>query len=286
MPVPGPAMQFIRARKQELITPQLILQLHSIMTDATLDDENAAGQWRRPDEDVRVVDERNHEVLYVPPPAEEVMARIQELCDFANDASNEPFIHPLIKAIAIHFMMGWIHPFVDGNGRTARALFYWSMARSGYWLIEFTSISRVLKKAPAQYARACLYTETDDNDLTYFLEHQLKVISEAIRALHQYLAEKTKEIADTRRLIASPPKLKEKLNHRQLAAMDHFLKHSHVTCRIQEHQNAHQVTYETARTDLLELVDFGLLEKHKEGKSFVFQMPLQLREKLAAKAIT
>lgn len=279
------AMQFIRAKKNLPITPELILQLQSIMTDATLEDETAAGRWRRSDEDVRVVDERNHEVLYVPPPADQVTVRMEELCRFANDAHEAPFIHPLIKAIVVHFMMGWIHPFVDGNGRTARALFYWSMAKSGYWLIEFTSISRVIKKAPAQYARAYLYSETDDNDLTYFLEHQLNVISEAIRSLHVYLAEKSREIADTRKLIASSPKLKGKLNHRQLAAMDHFLKHSHAIYRIQEHQNANQVTYETARTDLLEMVDLGLLEKHREGKSFVFQMPRKLREKLAARTM-
>lgn len=278
------AMQFIRAKKDLPITPELILQLQSVMTDATLEDESAAGRWRRADENVRVVDERNHEVLHVPPPADQVAARIEELCKFANDVHEVPFIHPVVKAVVIHFMMGWIHPFVDGNGRTARALFYLSMAKSGYWLIEFISISRVLKKAPAQYARAYLHSETDDNDLTYFLEHQLNVISEAIRALHTYLAEKSKEISDTRKLIASSPKLKGKLNHRQLAAMDHFLKHSHVIYRIQEHQNANQVTYETARTDLLEMVELGLLEKGREGKSFVFQMPQKLRERLAAKA--
>jgi hypothetical protein len=112
--------------------------------------------------------------------------------------------------------------------------------KSGYWLIEFTSISRVIKKAPTQYARAYLYTETDDNDLTYFIEHQLNVICEAIKALHTYIADKTKEIAGTRRLIASSPKLKGKLNHRQLAVMDHFIKHSHVIYRIHEHQNSNQ----------------------------------------------
>lgn len=278
------AMQFIRAQKDLPITPGLILQLQSMMTDATLEDESAAGRWRRSDEDVRVVDERNHEVLHVPPPADQVASRMAELCKFANERHETPFIHPLIKAIVIHFMMGWIHPFVDGNGRTARALFYWSMARSGYWLIEFTSISRVLKKAPAQYARAYLYSETDDNDLTYFLDHQLNVISEAIQALHSYLADKSKEIADTRRLLATSPRLKGKLNHRQLAAMDLLLKHPHVVYRIQEHQQANQVTYETARTDLLGMVDLGLLDKHREGRAFVFQMPQKLRERLAAKA--
>jgi Fic family protein len=280
------AMQFIREHKHLSLTPELILQLQSIMTDATLEDPSAAGRWRRSEENVRVVDERNHEVLHVPPPAEQVMSRIERLCAFASDAREKSFIHPLIKAIVVHFMVGWIHPFVDGNGRTARALFYWSMAKSGYWLIEFTSISRVIKKAPAQYARAYLYTETDDNDLTYFIEHQLKVISEAIRALHRYLAEKSREIADTRKLIASSPKLKGKLNHRQLAALDHLLKHAHASYRIQEHQNANKVTYETARTDLLNLVELGLLEKQKEGKSFVFLMPQKLRDKLAARLTT
>lgn len=278
------AMQFIRSHKRNAMTPELMLQLQSIMTKATLEDPTAAGRWRRPDEDVRVVDNSNQEILYVPPPAGEVISRIENLCRFANDTNESPFIHPLIRAIAIHFMTGWIHPFVDGNGRTARALFYWSMAKSGYWLIEFTSISKIIKKAPARYAMAYLHTETDDNDMTYFIEHQLNVISEAIKALHEYLAEKSRKIADTRRLMASSPELKGKLNHRQLAAMDHLLKHPDAIYRIQEHQNAHQVTYETARTDLLGMVELKLLEKSKEGRSFVFQMPQALRGRLAGKA--
>lgn len=275
-------MRFIRENRTQPMTPELVLQLQSIMTDATLEDENAAGRWRTADDNVRVVDERNHEVLHVPPPADEVQERMEELCTFANASHDDPFIHPLIKAIAIHFMTGWIHPFVDGNGRTARALFYWSIAKTGYWLIEFVSISRVLKKAPAQYARAYLHTETDDNDLTYFLDHQLHVISEAIQALHEYLAEKSREMADTRKLILASTALRGKLNHRQLAALDYLLKNPQATYRIQEHQNAHQVTNQTARTDLLGMVDLNLLEKEKDGRAFVFHVPANIRERLAA----
>ncbi len=69
-------------------------------------------------------------------------------------------------------------------------------------------------------------------------------------------------------------------------AMEHFIKHSHFIYRIQEHQNSNQVTYETARTDLLDLVDLSLLEKHREGKSFVFSMPQKIREKLVGKSAT
>jgi hypothetical protein len=75
-------------------------------------------------------------------------------------------VHPVLRAILLHFMIGYDHPFADGNGRTARALFYWSMARSGYWLMEYTSISHILRKAPARYMRAYLHTETDKNDTT------------------------------------------------------------------------------------------------------------------------
>ncbi len=88
----------------------------------------------------------------------------------------------------------------------------------------------------------------------------------------------------TRRLIASSPTLRGKLNQRQLAAVEHLMKHSHVVYRIQEHQTANNVTYETARTDLLELVDLRLLEKHREGKAFVFQIPQKLRQRLAVRA--
>ena len=118
---------------------------------------------------------------------------MQRLCDFANaDEASLPFVHPVLRAILLHFMIGYDHPFADGNGRTARALFYWSMARSGYWLMEYTSISHILRKAPARYMRAYLHTETDKNDTTYFLLHQLQTIRQAIAALHDYVAKKSR----------------------------------------------------------------------------------------------
>jgi Fic family protein len=73
-------------------------------------------------------------------------------------------------------MLGYDHPFLDGNGRTARALFYWAAANNGYWLMEFISISQIIKQSPAQYGKSFLYSEYDENDVTYFIVHQLSVI--------------------------------------------------------------------------------------------------------------
>ena len=129
------------------------------------------------------MDPAHSRVLHEPPPAASLPQRLERLCAFANAIDGEPFVHPVIRAILLHYMVGYDHPFVDGNGRTARALFYWSLARSGYWRMEYVSISRLLRQAPAQYSRAYLHSEADDNDTTYFILHQLSIIKRAIEAL-------------------------------------------------------------------------------------------------------
>ena len=274
------AMQFIREYKEEKLTPSMILQLHRILTDATLDDANKAGQYRDTGDDIHVVDATASVLLHTPPEASELPGRIERLCQFANDMNGKEFVHPIIMSIILHFMIGYDHPFVDGNGRTARALFYWSMAKQKYWLMEFISISRIIKQAPAQYGRAYLYTETDDNDLTYFIIHQLEVIKKAINALHEYLEKKAAELHSIEKRLDGSV-LQGQLNHRQLSILRHALDHPNALYSIQEHQTAHKISYQTARTDLLKLADsFKILSKRKYGNQFVFVAPPDLGQKL------
>lgn len=278
-------MQMVRELKSEALTPDRILEIHRIVTEDTLDDPTAAGRLRKPGEDIKVMDAQQVTVLHEPPDSASLPQRLQRLCAFANDVqASEPFVHPVIRAILLHLMLGYDHPFVDGNGRTARALFYWSMARSGYWLMEYVSISRLLKNAPAKYARAYLHTETDDNDATYFLIHQLDVIEQAIEALHEYLARKTQEQASAEALLRHAPRLADRLNHRQLALLSHALRHFGHAYTVASHRRSHQVTSQTARTDLLSLVELGLLEKAKRGRAFVFYAPGNLRERIESAA--
>lgn len=274
------AMEMIQEIKAKPITTARILELHHFLTEGTLENPEDSGKLRKSD-DVRVEDHRDGTVIHQPPRAAELHARLERLCEFANDDERgEPFVHPVVRAILIHFMIGYDHPFVDGNGRTARALFYWSMARQGYWLMEFLSISHILRKAPAQYVRAYLHTETDGNDTTYFIIHQLDVIRKAISAVHDYIDRTAKEQRATGRLLASSPKLRDKLNHRQIALLTHALKHPGERYRVEGHQRSHVVVYETARSDLLALAKLGLLEKTRAGRAFVFTAPDNLRERI------
>jgi len=273
-------MENLRSIKREPITPDLILELHRILTEGTLDDPADAGRFRKTD-DVQVVDSRDKTVLHQPPNHTELPERLERLCAFANaDESSLPFVHPVLRAILLHFMIGYDHPFADGNGRTARALFYWSMARSGYWLMEYTSISHILRKAPARYMRSYLYTETDHNDTTYFLLHQLSTIRKAILALHEYLARKTGEQKETERLLSSSPTLRTRFNHRQVALLTHALKNQGEGYRVDAHQRSHNVVYQTARNDLLDLESLGLLERQKQGNAYLFFAPEDLRSRL------
>jgi len=273
------AMQFINEIAQETLTVKHVLELHKIVTEGTFDGEGAEGKLRTTD-DVYVGDQRDATVIHQPPKAEELEDRLQNICNFANDENASRFVHPVVRAILLHFMLAYDHPFEDGNGRTARALFYWSMLKQGYWTMEYISISRIIKNAPAQYTRAYLYTETDDNDVTYFLIHQLEVILKAIKELLEYLEKKAKEIKSVEQAIKKSPNLQRLLNHRQIALINRALKKPGSVFYIESHRGAHNVTYDTARTDLLKLVELGLLEKTKIGKAFAFVGVDDLQQKM------
>lgn len=280
------AMEMIRDIRNEPITPQRILDLHRLLTEDTFDNPEDAGRLRTSD-DVVVHDRRDNTVLHQPPAWGELPERLKRLCVFANMSEGDaPFVHPVARAILLHFMIGYDHPFSDGNGRTARALFYWAMARSGYWLIEFISISQFFRKAPSQYVRAYLHTESDDNDSTYFVLHQTNTIRRGITALHEYLDRAAAEQQQTEGLLSASAILRTSLNHRQKVLLTHALKHPGDEYRVDSHQRTHGVVYQTARADLLGLEELGLLSKEKHGKAFVFVAPVDLPVRLAQMART
>lgn len=270
------AMRRIREIKQKPLTRELVLEIHRIITDKTLDEDSAAGRFRSAEEAISVVDRLEGEVYHSPPPAEQLDVRMKMMCEFANGVTPDGFLHPVLRSIILHFWLAYDHPFVDGNGRTARALFYWSMLHHKYWLFEYVSISHILKKAPSKYARSFLLTETDDNDLTYFILYQLQVLEQAIGDLHQYITRKTREVQAVERRLRSSAML----NHRQLALLSHALRHPQHQYTFDSHKTSHDVTYQTARTDLLYLQKKGLLTSRKIGKTWYFTPVPGLEEKL------
>ena len=276
------AMRTIRTLCDDKLEPAHVIELQRVLTQDTLEYPEDCGRLRTRD-DIEVVapnDERL--VLHRPPQAREIPERLEKICAFANAPVSEgSFIHPVVRAILLHFMIGYDHPFADGNGRTARTLFYWYMARQGYWLTEYLSISRILRKAPAQYARAYLLSETDAGDTTYFLLYQTRVILDGLAALYDYLEQKQREQTRLSTQLRNLHTRDKQLNHRQTALLSHALKRPDEYFTIESHQRSHQVAYATARADLLALAAQGLLvETPHGGRKRVFYPAPDLREHL------
>jgi Fic family protein len=273
------ALQFMREEMGGALTPKSVLELHRVLTEGTLDNPDAAGRLQRVGEArVAVYDrDEDEQPIHRPPPAEELPERLERLCAFANeDDDGERFIHPVARAILLHFWLAYDHPFEDGNGRTARILFFWAMQRRGYWLIEYLPISPILRKAPALYTRAFMETETDGGDTTYFLIHQLKTIERALSEHDAYLQRKIAEVRSLERLLQDT----DGLNHRQLALLTDAVRHPDSVYSFDSHAASHRVTHETARSDLSHLVDRGLLTRRRKGRRHVFDPVPDIAERL------
>lgn len=276
------AMLHIRTELGETLTPEAVLELHRVVTEGTLDDPTATGRLQTPDEErVAVYRVEDEQLLHRPPPAEQLPGRLEAMCAFANgETPSGHFIHPVVRAILLHYWLGYDHPFEDGNGRTARALFYWSMRKHGYWLTEFLSISRILRQAPAQYSKAYLYSETDESDTTYFAIYQLQVITRAVDELHEYLQRKMKEVRKAETLVRADAGF----NHRQVALLGNALRTGDHLYTARGHAQTHGVTAETARTDLIGLEDRGLLQRRKVGRQHQWIAPVDLADRLGEKS--
>ncbi|MGB7685095.1 MAG: Fic family protein [Solirubrobacterales bacterium] len=272
------ALQFMQDEMKETLSLQSVLELHRILTEGTLDNPDAAGRLQRPGEPrVAVFDRDEGRPIHTPPPAEQLPERMRLLCEFANeDDDGERFIHPVLRAILLHFWLAYDHPFEDGNGRTARILFFWLMHQRGYWLVEYLPISRLIRKAPAQYARAFMETETDGGDTTYFLLNQLRIVERAIADLHLYLQRKISQMRDVESLLRGD----DDLNGRQLALLTDAVRHPGNSYSFDEHATSHRVSHETARSDLRRLVDRGLLVRRRKGRRHLFEPAPDLQVRL------
>ncbi len=265
------AIKYIVAHKKDKLTLENLLELHQTITAQTLDKPEDEGALRTSD-DANVVSVIEGEIVHTPPKAAILGEFITELCAFFNDEGDSFFIHPIAKASIVHFMIGFFHPFADGNGRTARALFYWYMLRQGYWLTEYLSISSIILNSREQYYKAFQYVEADDNDLTYFVSYQVKTLEKAYLAFVEYLKQRE---AEKRKLIDYQKDAA--INPRQAQILVWAKERPNVVFTVKEVERRLAITNQTARTDLMGLVEKGLLEKiqaNKKEQHFISSLPL------------
>lgn len=246
-------IQFIVSHKDALLTPELLLQIHQLMTEHTMQDPQEAGCFRS-NNDVVVENGITHETVHTPPTFEEIPNFVEDLCRFFNEQDAPQFIHPIIRGIIIHFMVAYVHPFADGNGRTARALFYWYMLKQGYWLTEYLSISRVIAKSKKSYEKAFLYTEADGMEMGYFVAYNMRVLQQSFKQLQDYIKRKQEE----KRAANSFLRIGN-INTRQAQIIKMFADDSNLVVTIADLQAQFLVSPTTAKADVVGLINMGLL---------------------------
>jgi len=248
-------IQYIVDHKDDPLTEERLLYIHRLMTENTLDNPDDAGHFRT-NEKVVVADMVEGDIVYTPPSYKDIPEFVNTLCDFFNNDSPSTFIHPIIKGIIVHFMLAYLHPFVDGNGRTARALFYWYMLKENYKLTEYMSISRVIAKSKPSYEKAFQYTENDGNDIGYFVAYNLRALELSFQQLRDYIQRKQRE-----KKAASTFMMAGNVNQRQAIVLQRLTDEPDTILTVKDVQELFSVSSMTARKDLSDLVQQGYLEE-------------------------
>jgi len=273
-------IQSTQEHKDDALSLELIFLFNQIATEDALENGHSAGEIRNAAVFVKNI--VTGDTVHEPPPYEQIETMLAMICDYANAEHRlgGEFIHPIIKACVLHFMIGYIHPFFDGNGRTARALFYWYMLKSGYENFRYISISALLKAAPKKYMKSFLYTETDENDLTHFIDYQLSIIIRALERFTQYVRDKVAELHNAIEAIKTSP-LYDRLSLHHITILEKALKHSGRTFTVKEIENDFNVSSTAARGYLDKLAEMDLLIKFKlSGRTQGYIAPANIRERL------
>lgn len=259
-------IRYISEHRNDEFNVANIKIIHASIAKNTLESTAQEGVFRDTD-DIVVQNSVTGTIVHQPPTHSQIEQMLEELCAFANDESTENFIHPIIKATIIHFMLAYIHPFVDGNGRTARSLFYWYLIKKGYWLTEYLSISRVIYKSKSSYEKAFIYAESDMNDISYFIHYNLNAMQKSFEQLKQWLQHQAQKRHEAQTYTTI-----EGINDRQAYLLRLFADQPSVDIRVKEAATRFNVTAHTARADLQRLVELGLLREialDKKTKSYV-----------------
>lgn len=249
-------MQYIAQHKDDLLTEERLLYIHGLMTHKTLKNETDAGRFRVDEDNIVIQNELTGDIVFTPPAASDIRLFVKDLCHFFNSSDKGPFIHPIIRGIIVHYMIAYVHPFVDGNGRTARALFYWYMMREGYQLTKYMSISRMIMESKTSYEYAYRYADLDDNDIGYFVAYNLRILGRSYQKLKEYVNRKQQEKRAAKTLMT-----KGGISERQSMILQHFHDNPDDMLTVKDVERNLAVTTMTARKDLSLLVEAGYLKE-------------------------
>jgi len=244
----------------------LLFEMHKTIVRGTVKNEQL-DRFRKEKDGIYVWDRSEQIIYHIPPDENFLNQEIPRFIDYANDKlKDHRFVHPVIKAIVLHFWLAYLHPFTDGNGRLARLLFNWYLLRNGYWIFPYQPLSRLIKNSAIQYRNAYIYSEQDEYDLTYFIDYILRKIRQA----KIELVRDVEEVISEYYTISSKLGHKYGINNRQIRVLSYFQKNKKNSTTYKAHSKNNKITRLTAMKDLRGLEKLGFLTSKKIGREIHF----------------
>jgi Fic family protein len=148
------------------ITEGLIREIHKRLVRGVRGNAAAPGEYRRVQN--YVANSVTKEIIYTPPPPQDVSPLMAQFVSWLN---SEQDVHPILVAGIAQFQLVHIHPFLDGNGRTARLLSMLCLYRKGYDFKRLFTLSEYYDRDRTNYYRAIQSVRALDLDLTEWLEY-------------------------------------------------------------------------------------------------------------------
>lgn len=256
------SLQLAYARKEENLTVDLLLQLHQALTKDTIK-QKGIGLYRTNNKvDLSAVDAsagyKPVDALYIP-------SVVEQLTGLYNNDTEPYFIHPLVKACLIHYIITTARPFKDGNGRIARLLAQMYLLKKEYWVAAFISVSNVVSKFRQQYHKTFSQAQSDNNNAGYFIQFYIQSVQMAFKSLRDFALRIDKE-----KIEKPVPKIPG-YNERQTAILQWLKEEGTKVVTIRELRSVYGVSKETARTDLTALVEKGWIKYyHINKKTYAF----------------
>lgn len=254
------ALEWIKENKTSQVSLDLILRIHQLVTKNTLSGADSAycGKFR---DDSVFVNNALGKIVHEGIDFKKIKNALVEV--IKNVTSHPRYIHPLIRGILLHYFVAYIHPFFDGNGRTARTLFYFKSMKHDLKFVELLSISAHLKNSGNQYEKAFEKVRQHEWDLTYFIDYCLESLLAALKIVEgkvEYLLKINglKEIFD--------------FNDNQIGLLQKLALNKYRVVTIETYAHEIGKSREVARQDLKGLVAKQLMREEKAGKKFIYRV--------------
>jgi Fic family protein len=250
------ALEFVIDHLNVPISKDGIVQLQQLITKDTLSPEDITDGYRT--DKVYVEDVITQEIVHVGPDHSLVPVMMESLFDFIENTT----LNPLVVASLLHFYIGYVHPFFDGNGRVARSTMYWYLMSKGYSFFQLFSISQKYEYDKNYYYQAFLDTE-ESGDVTHFVLMNVvtiwKAIQDALKKVERYsLNVEIKRIIQANKIVLTKNQ-KKLLKYAVNSGGNILLSHKKIAWWSSE---------EEARSDIEQLVVVGLLKSIEDGKAY------------------